>query len=87
MRARICTFCSITRNEWISAIATAIRWCTGRTRPPHEDVSDEYLYHLITGRTIYHFHTRTKTARAPELESAPPAVWPNSTNRMPPTLA
>jgi anaerobic selenocysteine-containing dehydrogenase len=30
---------------------------------------------LITGRTIYHFHTRTKTARAPELNAAAPDVW------------
>jgi predicted molibdopterin-dependent oxidoreductase YjgC len=43
--------------------------------PPHEDASDEYPYQLITGRTIYHFHTRTKTARAPELQAAAPAVW------------
>jgi ferredoxin-nitrate reductase len=43
--------------------------------PPHEDASDEYPYQLITGRTIYHFHTRTKTARAPELQAAAPTVW------------
>jgi anaerobic selenocysteine-containing dehydrogenase len=43
--------------------------------PPHEDVSDEYPMQLITGRTIYHFHTRTKTARAPELNAAAPDVW------------
>jgi anaerobic selenocysteine-containing dehydrogenase len=30
---------------------------------------------LITGRTIFHFHTRTKTARAPELNAAAPQVW------------
>ncbi len=29
----------------------------------------------MTGRTIYHFHTRTKTARAPELQAAAPHVW------------
>ena len=43
--------------------------------PPHEDVSEEYPMQLITGRTIYHFHTRTKTARAPELDAAAPDVW------------
>jgi anaerobic selenocysteine-containing dehydrogenase len=43
--------------------------------PPHEDASKEYPYQLITGRTIYHFHTRTKTARAPELQAAAPDVW------------
>jgi anaerobic selenocysteine-containing dehydrogenase len=30
---------------------------------------------LTTGRTVYHFHTRTKTGRAPELQSAAPAAW------------
>jgi anaerobic selenocysteine-containing dehydrogenase len=43
--------------------------------PPHEDVSADYPAQLITGRTIYHFHTRTKTARAPELQRAAPDVW------------
>jgi anaerobic selenocysteine-containing dehydrogenase len=43
--------------------------------PPHEDSSSEYPFQLITGRTIYHFHTRTKTARAPELQAAAPEVW------------
>jgi predicted molibdopterin-dependent oxidoreductase YjgC len=43
--------------------------------PPHEVPSDEYPIQLITGRTIYHFHTRTKTARAPELQAAAPDVW------------
>jgi anaerobic selenocysteine-containing dehydrogenase len=43
--------------------------------PPHEMPSDEYPFQLITGRTLYHFHTRTKTARAPQLQSAAPQVW------------
>jgi anaerobic selenocysteine-containing dehydrogenase len=43
--------------------------------PPHEEPSDEYPMHLITGRTIYHFHTRTKTARSAELNAAAPEVW------------
>ena len=30
---------------------------------------------LTTGRTVYHFHTRTRTGRAPELEAAAPDVW------------
>lgn len=30
---------------------------------------------LTTGRTVYHFHTRTKTGRAPELHAAAPDVW------------
>jgi anaerobic selenocysteine-containing dehydrogenase len=43
--------------------------------PPHELPSEEYPFQLITGRTLYHFHTRTKTARAPQLQAAAPEVW------------
>src|SRR4051812_15024626 len=43
--------------------------------PPHEEPSEDFPLRLNTGRTIYHFHTRTKTARAPELQAAAPEVW------------
>lgn len=43
--------------------------------PPHEAPDQEYPLVLITGRTLFHFHTRTKTARAPELQAAAPEVW------------
>ncbi|EMY33307.1 hypothetical protein D477_015611 [Arthrobacter crystallopoietes BAB-32] len=43
--------------------------------PPHEVPSRDYPLQLTTGRTLYHFHTRTKTARAPELQAAAPEVW------------
>ncbi|MFE2262414.1 molybdopterin oxidoreductase family protein [Streptomyces griseosporeus] len=43
--------------------------------PPHEDTSPEHPLLLITGRTVYHFHTRTKTGRVPELNAAAPEVW------------
>jgi len=43
--------------------------------PAHERPSADYPFQLITGRTLYHFHTRTKTARAPELQGAEPEVW------------
>ncbi|MEV0980046.1 nitrate reductase [Streptomyces sp. NPDC049915] len=43
--------------------------------PPHEGTSPEHPLTLITGRTVYHFHTRTKTGRAPELNAAAPDVW------------
>lgn len=43
--------------------------------PPHEPPSDDHPLQLITGRTVYHFHTRTKTARAPQLQAAAPEVW------------
>ncbi|MEV5175417.1 molybdopterin-dependent oxidoreductase [Streptomyces flaveolus] len=43
--------------------------------PPHEDASEDFPLQLITGRTVHHFHTRTKTGRAPELNAAAPDVW------------
>jgi anaerobic selenocysteine-containing dehydrogenase len=43
--------------------------------PAHERPSSEFPFALITGRTVYHFHTRTKTARAPQLNAAAPDVW------------
>ncbi|MFC3738188.1 molybdopterin oxidoreductase family protein [Paractinoplanes deccanensis] len=44
-------------------------------QPSPETPSDDYPMRLTTGRTVYHFHTRTKTARAPELNAAAPAPW------------
>jgi len=43
--------------------------------PPSEEPSDEYPFRLATGRTVYHFHTRTKTGRTPELRAAAPDPW------------
>ncbi|MEU7553708.1 nitrate reductase [Streptomyces sp. NPDC044571] len=43
--------------------------------PPHEEPSPEYPLQLSTGRTLYHFHTRTKTGRVPQLNAAAPEVW------------
>lgn len=43
--------------------------------PPHEVPGAEFPFSLITGRTLYHFHTRTKTGRTPELNAAAPQVW------------
>src|SRR5690606_23764160 len=43
--------------------------------PPHEEPGGEYPFQLTTGRTLYHFHTRTKTGRAPQLNAAAPDVW------------
>jgi anaerobic selenocysteine-containing dehydrogenase len=43
--------------------------------PPHELPSDDFPLQLITGRTVYQFHTRTKTGRAPQLQAAAPEVW------------
>jgi anaerobic selenocysteine-containing dehydrogenase len=43
--------------------------------PPHESPTDEFPWYLITGRTLFHFHTRTKTGRVPQLQAAAPEVW------------
>jgi anaerobic selenocysteine-containing dehydrogenase len=44
-------------------------------RPPHEPPRDDYPFSLTTGRTVYHFHTRTKTGRSPQLNAAAPDAW------------
>lgn len=43
--------------------------------PPHEPVDNEYPLQLTTGRTVYHWHTRTKTRRARQLQAAAPHMW------------
>jgi anaerobic selenocysteine-containing dehydrogenase len=43
--------------------------------PAPESPGDEFPLLLTTGRALYHFHTRTKTARAPELNAAAPEAW------------
>ncbi|MGJ5893891.1 nitrate reductase [Streptomyces sp. V2] len=43
--------------------------------PPEEWPDEEHPFQLTTGRTLYHFHTRTKTGRVPELVAAAPDVW------------
>ncbi|MEU5784546.1 molybdopterin oxidoreductase family protein [Micromonospora lupini] len=43
---------------------------------PSPEVPDEdHPMLLATGRTVYQFHTRTKTGRAPQLDRAAPDVW------------
>ncbi|MEV5694534.1 molybdopterin oxidoreductase family protein [Micromonospora globbae] len=43
---------------------------------PSPEVPDaEHPLLLTTGRTVYQFHTRTKTGRAPQLDAAAPDVW------------
>ena len=43
--------------------------------PPHESPDDDHPLLLTTGRTAYHWHTRTKTGRARQLQAAAPEVW------------
>ncbi|WP_191259905.1 molybdopterin oxidoreductase family protein [Amycolatopsis oliviviridis] len=44
------------------------------TSPP-EEPDERYPFVCTTGRTVYHFHTRTKTGRAPKLRRAAPEPW------------
>jgi len=44
-------------------------------QPAPEVPDDDYPLLLTTGRSLYHFHTRTKTGRAPELQRAAPEAW------------
>jgi anaerobic selenocysteine-containing dehydrogenase len=57
-------------NPWGRAVLKAAEYLD-----PHETPSTSFPFVLITGRTLYHFHTRTKTARAPQLNSAAPQPW------------
>ena len=43
--------------------------------PAHEEPSDDYPLLFTTGRTVYQFHTRTKTGRARSLNQAAPDAW------------
>jgi anaerobic selenocysteine-containing dehydrogenase len=38
--------------------------------PPLEEPDATYSLRFVTGRTVYHFHTRTRTARARQLQDA-----------------
>jgi ferredoxin-nitrate reductase len=43
--------------------------------PPLESPDDDYPLVAVTGRQVYHWHTRTKTGRAPVLDAAAPGVF------------
>jgi anaerobic selenocysteine-containing dehydrogenase len=42
---------------------------------PPEKPDDDYPLLLTTGRVVYHWHTRTKTGRTPELQAAAPEAF------------
>jgi anaerobic selenocysteine-containing dehydrogenase len=44
-------------------------------QPAPEQPGADFPLRLTTGRTVWQFHTRTKTGRAPELNAAAPEVW------------
>jgi len=43
--------------------------------PLPEAPDDEYPLFLTTGRLVYHWHTRSKTGRVPELQAAAPDAY------------
>lgn len=43
--------------------------------PAHEEPSDDFPLLYTTGRTVYQFHTRTKTGRSRSLHDAAPDAW------------
>jgi ferredoxin-nitrate reductase len=43
--------------------------------PPAEEPDADYPLWLTTGRVVYQFHTRTKTGRSPQLQSAAPDAF------------
>ena len=48
---------------------------TAAFTPAHEPPDEEFPFRYTTGRTAYHFHTRTKTARSAQLHRAAPGAW------------
>jgi anaerobic selenocysteine-containing dehydrogenase len=62
-------------EHWALAPAGRAFLLATEYQPPHEQPGEEYPFRYATGRTIYHFHTRTKTARAPQLQRAAPEAW------------
>ncbi|BDH59428.1 molybdopterin oxidoreductase family protein [Tsukamurella sp. PLM1] len=48
---------------------------TAPYEPAYETPDEQYPLRLTTGRTVYHWHTRTKTRRASELQAAAPEMW------------
>lgn len=42
---------------------------------PPEEPDEEFPFVCTTGRTVYHFHTRTKTGRSRQLRRAAPEPW------------
>ncbi|WP_437306167.1 molybdopterin oxidoreductase family protein [Sorangium sp. So ce388] len=61
-------------HEAIGAEGRAILHPT-RYLPPVEQPDERYPMWLTTGRLIWHWHTRTKTARSPHLQVAAPHAY------------
>jgi predicted molibdopterin-dependent oxidoreductase YjgC len=48
---------------------------TAEYQPPLETTDDQFPAIAVSGRQAYHWHTRTKTAKAPPLNEAAPGVF------------
>jgi anaerobic selenocysteine-containing dehydrogenase len=60
-------------NEYAAMDPKGRAWIKGADHvPPPEEPDDDYPFLLTTGRVTHHFHTRTKTGRAPGLQAAAP---------------
>ncbi|WP_338043352.1 molybdopterin oxidoreductase family protein [Nonomuraea lactucae] len=71
---RPCDYTGITYDRLRGG--SGIQWpCTPSAPGGTEAPTDAYPMLLTTGRTIHHFHTRTKTGRAPQLDGAAPDSW------------
>ncbi|HEY3494062.1 MAG TPA: molybdopterin dinucleotide binding domain-containing protein, partial [Polyangiaceae bacterium] len=51
------------------------RFFVVKSELPPEEPCPDYPFMLNTGRTVEHWHTRTKTGRVPILENAAPEAW------------
>jgi assimilatory nitrate reductase catalytic subunit len=63
-----------TRGSFPTEDGKAVLHCVKNTLPP-EEPDPEYPFLLNTGRTVEHWHTRTKTGRVPILERSAPEAW------------
>jgi assimilatory nitrate reductase catalytic subunit len=52
----------------------AMLYCVQSELPP-EEADSAYPFLLNTGRTVEHWHTRTKTGKIPILENSAPDAW------------
>jgi anaerobic selenocysteine-containing dehydrogenase len=70
------TGATVTEDELRAKQPNGRAFLKGAHHEPSPEVPDEdHPLRLTTGRTVYQFHTRTKTGRTPELMAAAPDVW------------
>ena len=82
-RARCETFGhDLATGAGVSPAAYSARRVDGRAilkatgyQPAYELPDEQFPLRFTTGRTVYHWHTRTKTRRAAQLQDAAPEMW------------